>query len=134
MIDQLRRLALQEQIGTRRSWRHRIHGNIATADLVGENMGHRLDAALGGGVDAVGWLVEVEANDARRKIDDPAAGTKPRGGLAHTVEDAFNVDGDSPVEQRIVAFADRRKLHDTGVTHQDIDAAESLLRTFEEQA
>src|ERR1700731_1376737 len=49
-VDELRRLAVQEQVGRRRPRRYGVDGDGAAAQLLGEDARHCLDGRLGGGV------------------------------------------------------------------------------------
>src|SRR4029078_73912 len=83
MLDDLPRLALQEQVPSSRAPRDRVHGDSAPAELLGKDARHRLDGRLCGGIYAVGWL--EEADDARREGGDGAAAADPRRRLAPRV-------------------------------------------------
>ena len=121
-IDELGRLALEEQIGRRRPRCDGVDGHVAPAQLLGEDAGHRLDAGLGRRIDRVSG--QQHADDAGREIDDAAARANVPGRLAHGVEAALQVDVDHAIERGVVRVGDVRQRHDAGVVDQHIDAAE----------
>ena len=92
VIDHLLRLAVEEQLGCRRPRCDGVDRDVAAAQLFGEDVGHRLDAGLGRGVDAVGRL--EQADDAGRHVDDAAAFAQPLRRFTQGVEGALQVDRD----------------------------------------
>jgi len=62
-LNELGRLSREKEIGARRAWRDDVGGDVAPAQFVREHMGHRLDAGLGGGIDAIRRLIQPD--DAR---------------------------------------------------------------------
>ena len=60
LLDQLLRLTLQEQVGSRRSRRHHVDGHVAPAQFLGKHMCHSLHASLGRRVGGIGGLIEPD--------------------------------------------------------------------------
>src|SRR3984957_2443254 len=69
----------------------------------------------------------------RRRIDDaaPFARLHPRHGGADGVEGRRQIDGDDHVPFLDRELLDRRHVLDAGIVHQDIDAAQCLLRALD---
>ncbi len=87
---------------------------------------------LGRGVDAVAGVKQSRL--AGRHVDDASAIAQPLRGLAQGVEGALQVDRDMAVEQPVVALGDRGQMHDAGIVHQHIHAAERRIRRVEHAA
>jgi hypothetical protein len=53
------------------------------------------------------------------------------GCFPESVERAFQVDGDLPIEGRVISAADTRQQHNAGIVDQDVDSSEFLFSDFE---
>ena len=130
VVDHLLRLAVEEQLGRGRPRRDGVDGDVAAAQLLGQDMGHRLDARLGRGVDAVGRVKQSGLT-----LDDMLMMRPPsRSRFAasrRVLKVPFRLIATWRSNSCVVAFGDRRQLHDAGVVHQHVDAAERRLRRVE---
>src|ERR1700730_9276614 len=86
-VDDLLRLAMQEQVRRGRPGRDGVDGDAPPAQLLGQDAGHRLDGGFGAGIDAIGRL--QQADDAGREVDDAPALAQAPGRLAQRVECAL---------------------------------------------
>src|SRR5712691_2258746 len=83
-IDEVLRLAVEEQVGGRRSGSNGVDRDRAAAQLLRQDRRQGLYRRLRRCVDAIGF--EPQADDAGREVHDAAAVAKPARGLAKAVE------------------------------------------------
>ena len=107
-----------------------VDGDVAAAQLAGQDQGHRLDRALGGGVRAVAG--QRQAGYGAGEVDDRAAVAQPARGLLVDDERPADVGAVHAVQGVQVDVRQRGEWHDAGRVHDDVDAAVGLLGEVEE--
>ena len=128
-IDEFLRFSVEEQIRGGRPRRYGVYRNRPPAQFFRKNARKCLDSCFRRGVNPIGF--ELESDDARGEVDDPPILAEAFGCFPESVERAFQVDGNLPIEGRVVSAADTRQQHDASVVDQDVDTPEFLFRGFE---
>src|SRR5882762_775887 len=128
-IDKFLRFSVEEQIRGGRSGRYGVYRNRPPAQFLRKDCRESFDGGFRRCVNAIGF--ELESDNTRGEVDDASAIAKAFGCLSQSVECSLQIDGNLPVEDRIIRRRHVRQQHDAGVVDQDVDSSEFLFRDFE---
>ncbi len=95
-VDEFLRFSVEEQIRGGRPRRYGVYRNRLPAQLFGKDPRQCLDSCFRRGVNAIGF--ELESDNTRGEVDDPPILAEAFGCFPESVERAFQVDGDLPIE------------------------------------